>query len=239
MYGTRARIGYAAPPFVTEVFCYEFYQMAPADVTLMITTLEITTRSPAEVAASHERSVRAARAMADAGADIVLFGGNPINLTLGIDRLGDFIRDMENDIGTRVATSTTAQIAALKALGATKISVAHPYETLHNARNLASIEKFGFAPGAVRAADYGFMDLGRVPKDTAMKLARELMEECPDADCLHFASAHWAVAHAIDDIEREFGVPVMTSQQAIVWHAFRRTGIAEPIGGYGRLLRDF
>ncbi len=239
MYGTRARIGYASPPFVTEVFCYEFYRMAPADVTLMITTLEITTRSPEEVAASHQRSVRAAKAMADAGADIVLFGGNPINLTLGIDKLDDFIRDTEQEVGTKIATSTTAQIAALKALGATKISVAHPYESFHNERNLASIEKFGFAPGAVRAADYGFMDLGRVPKETAMKLAGELMAECPDTDCLHFASAHWAVAHAIDDIEKEFGVSVMSSQQAIVWHAFRRAGITEAIPGFGRLLREF
>ena len=32
MYGARARIGYAAPPFVTEVFPYEFYMMAPQGV---------------------------------------------------------------------------------------------------------------------------------------------------------------------------------------------------------------
>lgn len=239
MYGTRARIGYTSPPFVTEVFAYEFYRMAPADVTLMLTTLEITTRSPEEVKASHERAMRAAKLMADAGADIVLFGGNPINLTLGIDRIDGFIDEMEREIGTRVATSTTAQIAALKALGSRKVSVAHPYETAHNERNLNSIVKFGFEPGAVRAADYGFMDLGRVPKDAAMRLAGELMEECPDADCLHFASAHWAVAHAIEDIERAFGVDVMSSQQAITWHAFRRAGIADPIEGFGRLFREF
>ncbi len=50
MYGTRARIGYAAPPFVTEVFCYEFYLMAPADVTLMITILEVDIKTPEEMA---------------------------------------------------------------------------------------------------------------------------------------------------------------------------------------------
>ena len=61
----------------------------------------------------------------------------------------------------------------------------------------------------------------------------------PESDCIHFASAHWAVAHAIDQIEDELGVSVMSSQQAIVWEGFRRAGIQEPIAGYGRLLREF
>jgi hypothetical protein len=37
-YGHRARIGYTSPPLTTEVFPYEFYRMAPAGVTLVITT---------------------------------------------------------------------------------------------------------------------------------------------------------------------------------------------------------
>ena len=61
MYGYRARIGYCSPPFVTETFCHEFYQMAPKGVTLMITTLAVTSlssRSTAEqISESHARSL--------------------------------------------------------------------------------------------------------------------------------------------------------------------------------------
>jgi hypothetical protein len=39
IYGRRARIGYTSPPLTTEVFPYEFYQMGPAGVTLVLTTL--------------------------------------------------------------------------------------------------------------------------------------------------------------------------------------------------------
>ena len=56
MLGSRARIGYCSPPFVTETFPLEFYMMAPQGVSLLITTLEIRTRTKEEVAASHERS---------------------------------------------------------------------------------------------------------------------------------------------------------------------------------------
>ena len=70
MYGYRARIGYCSPPFVTETFAYEFYQMVPQGVTLLITTLEVRTRAPDEIKASHARSLEAAKYMASAGADV-------------------------------------------------------------------------------------------------------------------------------------------------------------------------
>jgi maleate cis-trans isomerase len=69
--------------------------------------------------------------------------------------------------------------------------------------------------------------------------SRQVKQEHPEADCIHLASAHWAIAHAIDQIEAELGVSVMTSQQAIVWKALRTAGITEPINGFGRLLREF
>ncbi len=242
MYGTRARIGYAAPPFVTEVFPYEFYMMAPEGVTLMITTLEVDIKTPQEMEASHERSVRAARAMADAGADLVIFGGTPVNMTLGdMDDLLPFTERLEKEIGTKVITSTGAQEKAIKALGSKRVAVAHPYRDIaeENDRHRNVIRGFGCEASAVRAADYRFRDLGRVPKEAAMKMARELKQEDPAIDNIHFASAHWPVMHVIDEVENELGLDVMSAHQATVWEAFRQVGITEPIDGYGRLFREF
>src|SRR3954463_3606126 len=83
MYGHRARIGYTSPPLTTEVFPYEFYQIVPAGVTLVITTLAIVVRSKTEVDQSYDISMKAAREMAAAGCDIVVLGGVPINLSKG------------------------------------------------------------------------------------------------------------------------------------------------------------
>jgi maleate isomerase len=84
-----------------------------------------------------------------------------------------------------------------------------------------------------------FSDLGSIPDETALELARRIKRENPEADTIHFASAHWATAGAIDRIERELGVDVMTSHQAITWACLRRAGVNEPIAGFGRLLREF
>ena len=239
MYGTRARIGYTSPPMVTEVFPYEFYKMAPAGVTLMLTTLTLVTRSKEEVIESFEKSLDAARKMAKAGATVVMLGGNPISLAHGGDDLQGFQDKMSKEIGVPVLTSTMAQTKALKLLGSRKVAVAHPYESLHNDRMAHSITEFGFEPCGTLACDYSMIELGTVPKEMALTLARRLKAENPEADTIHFGSAHWATAHVIDQVERELGVAVMTSQQAIFWDAIRTAGIKDKIPGYGRLLSEF
>src|SRR5689334_23527164 len=113
MYGHRARIGYCSPPFVTEGFCYEFYQMAPPGVTLMITTLEVTSltsrKTKEQMAQSHAKSLEAAKLMAKGGADVVVLGGNPINQSRGVENLDEICASLAREIGTKVVTSTHAQ----------------------------------------------------------------------------------------------------------------------------------
>ena len=239
LYGHRARIGYTSPPLVTEVFPYEFYKIVPAGVTLMITTLAITTRSKEEVEKSYETSLNAAQSMAKAGATLVMLGGNPINLSRGLENLDDLTAQMEEEIGVPVLTSSQSQIKALQLLGSRKVATIHPYEPLHNHRHESAMLKFGFEPAGVIAVGGTFSYLGSIPDDTALTLARQIKKENPDADTIHFASAHWATAGSIDTIERELGVSVMTSHQAITWACLRRAGVNDKISGFGRLLREF
>jgi maleate isomerase len=239
IYGHRARIGYTSPPLVTEVFPYEFYKIVPPGVTLMITTLAITTRSAEEVEKSYQTSLAAAKAMAKAGASLVMLGGNPINLSRGLANLDELTRRMEQEIGVPVLTSSQSQIKALQLLGARHVATVHPYEAEHDARHEAAIREFGFEPAGVIGIGGGFSALGAIPDDTALALARRIKQAHPEADTIHLASAHWATAGAIDAIERELGVTVMTSHQAITWACLRRAGIADKIAGFGRLLREF
>jgi maleate isomerase len=243
MYGYRARIGYCSPPFVTEVFCFEFYKMAPPGVTLMITTLAITSltseSTKEQMAESHAKSLEASKAMARAGADVVVLGGNPINQSRGVENLDEICATLSREIGTKVVTSTHAQIHALRALGARKVATVQPFVKDINADHEAAMRKLEVEPAGMVACGYTVEDLGRVPGDLAITLARQVKREHPEADTIHHSCAHWATAHAIDQIERELNVNVMTSQQAIFWKALRTAGITDKIEGYGRLLREF
>src|SRR6202166_664168 len=127
IYGSRARIGYTSPPLTTEVFPYEFYQIVPAGVTLVITTLAIVVRSKDEVDRSYDISMKAAREMAAAGVDIIVLGGVPINLSRGTANAQQMIQDLEAELKVKVSTSASAQARAAKVLGCRKAIVAHPY----------------------------------------------------------------------------------------------------------------
>jgi maleate isomerase len=41
----------------------------------------------------------------------------------------------------------------------------------------------------------------------------------------------------VEALEERLGKPVVTSNQALAWHALRLAGHAAPIAGFGRLLR--
>ena len=243
MYGSRVTIGYCSPPLVTETFCYEFYKMAPKGVTLMITTLAVTNMKPptilAQLAESHARSLEAARSMARAGADVVVLGGKPVNLSRGAETIDAVRVDLSKEIGTKVITSAQAQKDALTALGARKVACVHPFDEDYDASMVRSVRELGFETTGVARCGYTAETVGNAPGDMALSLARDLKVAHPETDTIHPACAHWAVAHMIDRIESELSVNVMTSQQAILWKALRTAGVDNRIEGYGRLFREF
>jgi maleate cis-trans isomerase len=44
------------------------------------------------------------------------------------------------------------------------------------------------------------------------------------------------IAASIETIERDTGLPVVTSTQAMTWWGLRSIGVEDPIEGFGKLL---
>ncbi|HEV7803587.1 MAG TPA: decarboxylase, partial [Burkholderiales bacterium] len=78
--------------------------------------------------------------------------------------------------------------------------------------------------------------VGRLGPETAYDLA--LKVDRSDADAIVLSCTNWQTMEAIERIERETGKPVITTTQASIWAALRIIGHREPVGGYGRLLRE-
>ena len=97
------------------------------------------------------------------------------------------------------------------------------------------MRNLGFEPTGVVACGYSVQDLGKIPGELAILLSRQLKRDHPETDTIHPSCAHWATAHAIDQIENELGVNVMTSQQAIFWNALRTAGIDDNLAGFGSI----
>ncbi len=238
MYGYRARIGYTSPPYLTETFPYEFYKIVPDGVTLVLTTLAIKQLTEQETKHSVEMTLEAAREMGKAGVSIMVFGGVPLNLSLGYDGLEDILRKTEKEIGVPVTSSITAQVNALRAVGAKKLVLLHPF-TDPEGFHAEYVGHYGFELLGFKGAQKTVADLATISQDEVKRIAETLCREHPDADTLYIPAPHWGIIELIDPLEQELGINVVIAIQAIVWETLRRTGVKDRIDGYGRLLRDF
>jgi maleate isomerase len=244
MYGTRARIGYTSPPLVTEVFPYEFYKMAPEGVTLALTSLMVAvhTAESGEAEESWNHSLRAARAMAQAGVNLIILGGTPVQYAKGEAAATDTLESLQQELGVPVTNSTTAYREAYRALGAKLVGdVAYsppPGEKENIDPAGPRPDQEGLIRVASKYAGYHFIDVGRIPSDVPLQLARELKAEHPEIDTIRLGSPHWATANLIQLLEDELGVNVVQGSQALLWYALRQCGLKDRIQGYGRLLRE-
>jgi maleate isomerase len=238
MYGSRARVGYTSPPMTTEVFPRNFYTVMPADVSLVITTLAVVGRTQEELDRSLEISRVAATKMAEVGVDMVVLGGVPINLSAGgPEGLPRLLAETEAACGVPVSSSLSASMDALGAVGASRVGIVQPFEESH-AESYKYLDYFGFERVGVKFGGFTGQQLGRIPSDVSVRLAHELVRDHPEIDTVYFPCPHWAVIERIDEIERDLGVTVVFSGQAIFWQMLRFCDIDDPIPGFGRLLSD-
>lgn len=237
MYGYRARIGYTSPPVVTEVFPYEFYKIVPEGVTLALTTLVVNNATPQELEESYEMSLRVAQEMGRAGVNLVVLGGVPINLCRGVDKVDDLIKTVEESAGVPVTTSVTAQLNALRRLGAHKLGVVNLH--VASALDAGYLEHAGFEVVASRgvAAMPALNHMGKATSRITMDAARELKAAFPEVDTLFFPCPHRPTVDLIQEVEEQLDVNIVTASQAIIWESLRRCGIRDAIPGYGRLFR--
>jgi maleate isomerase len=234
----RARVGYSSVAFVTELLPMYFYRMVPEGVLLSMLTLQITDHTQDQLESIHEQGMRAVDSFKTAGADVIIMGGAPTNIARGVDSLERALEEMTQRYGVPVSSSSMAQKRALKAVGARKVGTINPAAP----RKIGDSASGSLVPGMEllgrKHAHARLQEYNRIPPETALRLGRELMQEQPDIDTLIFGCPHWATIEAIEPLEQEFGVSVVTALQAIVWEGMRLAGVKDRVEGYGRLFRD-
>lgn len=240
--GFRARIGYAAVAFVTEVVPAAFYRMAPEGLSLACLTIQRQGGrggNTAELDRIFDDVVKAGRDLARAGVDLVVLGGRPVILRRGMAGAEALLAELSHELGVPVLSDATAQASAYKALGSRKIATAHPFGAEENPRHEAMIEELGFTAAGAMGLGSTRVALASCAPITAWDLGRKMLQAHPEADTLLLPCPHWDVVDVIQPLENALGVHVVSNFQATLWHALATLGITDPIPGYGRLLGEF
>lgn len=150
-------------------------------------------------------------------------------------------------VGCPATTGTTSFRVALRALAVTRVAVVTPYDEIRNAVfldvlkvagvDVVSLETFR-VPEPVRAFYQSFGLCGeaviRGPQ-LAYRVGRKA--DCPQAEAVLIASTNFRTGPMIEPLEHDLGKPVVTANQAVMWHSLRLAGVREAQEGLGRLFR--
>ena len=127
-------------------------------------------------------------------------------------------------------------IAAMQALGMTRVGLLtnQQYQTSF----AAYIANAGIKTVACAEIPSDGHEPGMVPLSVPYRAAVALHRVDPDIDGIWIPIAARPSVGAIDAIERDTGVPVVTSAQAMMWQGLRLAGVATTeVVGCGRLFQ--
>jgi maleate isomerase len=217
---------------------HEWPRMLPAGVSMHVTRMALRNGTPEELARMEEAAVGAAGLLADARISVLCFG-----CTIGCVHRGpagedELVGRLALAAGRPVVTMARSAVAALAALGARRIAVANPYGAEVNGLLCRYLEAAGLEIAALHARPtVESWAITRIPPEDVAAIGRRAAAAAGRCDALFLSCGNLRTIEVIEPLERELGVPVVSSNQAMLWNALRASGRQHGISGFG--LRGF
>ena len=234
----RIRIGLMVPSTNT-VAEPDFNMLAPSGVTIhthrMWTTNDLT---PENMDGMNSDVETAARYLATAKVDLIAYACTTGSFYRGAGWDREMIELIEQAAGVPAVATAPAAAEALQSMGMKTISVASPYVKWQNDRLASYYESYGFqvlnVEGEPVAAASGAQGICDQSPESVLEFAPGARR--PEAEALFCACTAWRSLEVVEELETRTGMPVVTSNQATIWAAFKRLGIMSPSSGFGSLI---
>ena len=168
--------------------------------------------------------------------DVMIYACTSGTVAIGQDKVVELIHASRP--GVKVTTPVSAVDSALQQFGAKRISILTPYTENVNQGVAEVFGQQGY--DVLSIAGFGFED------DTAMTfispedIARAAVESCdPKAEVMFLSCTALRASVVIEQIEQQLGIPVISSNQALVWHSLKLMNYTKPVPGFGCLLSQY
>jgi maleate isomerase len=231
----QARIGLIIPSGnrLTEP---QFNQYAPPGTGIYVTRLRMTgqwRKPPSEL----KRSVtEAAEALSDTKPDMIVFHCTANSMENGLVHEAALVETIQSASGCPTITTAQAIREAFAQCGIKKLVLISPYVKQTNEHEVQYLSEAGFT--VVHELGLGLESDGysAVTPQEWITIVKENTR--PDADGYFLSCTNTRMIEAIEDLERDLGKPVVSSNQATLWACLRRLGISYANKKLGRLFRD-
>lgn len=138
--------------------------------------------------------------------------------------------------GVPVTNPISAVVAALKTLGASRIALVTPYTASVAAPMRAFLAKRGIE--TAHEISFGEEDDRKVARISEASTRAAIIKAGrePGVQAVFASCTNLRTFRVIERVEAELGLPVISSNQALVWHLLRLAGVQAQGWGPGRLF---
>ncbi|MEP4377363.1 MAG: hypothetical protein ABJ215_09185 [Alphaproteobacteria bacterium] len=167
--------------------------------------------------------------------DQVIIGNNVEMRVWTPDQHAEYRGKLQEAIGDiPLVTATDAAVAALKTMGAKRIAALSPMSDVYSKSVQNYYETMGFeVPYHAGLQVKKPEDIIKVTLEDALAGFRSLDHD--DVDTFLHVGAALGIVDMVEELEKELGRPVVSTNIATYWYALRRHGITDPLEGFGQL----
>ena len=137
------------------------------------------------------------------------------------------------ETGIPCATSSRAIVNGLRALGTKKLSLASPYAPWLNERLKQYLTADGFEVLAMQGLSTEAHST--ITRERILALVDEVVR--PDTQAIFISCSNFRTLDIIASVEQQYGLPVVTSNAAMMWAMLRLMNDKRDVPGAGRLFK--
>ncbi len=232
----RAKIGYVL--LATEQTVQDdVFSLRPRGVGVHFTRVQSVDSITPETLKAQLRDLprAAATLLPDGSLDTICYACTSGSFVMGENAVCDALR--AGAPRARATTLVSGVRRAFDVLGVKRLVVGTPYIDSVNRLEEVYLRERGYEVLAIHGLGLEKdSDMVRVTPRFLAEFAVSL--DRPDADAVFISCGALRSLGVVEEVERQLGKPVIVSNQAMIWHTLRLSGVDDAISGYGRLLRD-
>lgn len=229
MIGWRARIGVLLPAD-NAVLEYEAYRLSVPGVSFHVARMR-----PLKLEQLPEEALEHIPSLKECQVRFIVYACAASSFMFGMSANEELETKMRERAQLNCITATSAMMKAVKALGLKRIALATPYWRELDEKLLAYFKEGGIHVSHIESLRLNtWEEMNNQTSTATYQLGKRA--DHPEADGVVILSTNLPTVEVLHYLEEDLKKPLISTNQAMIWAAYRSLGIRDSVPNYGRLL---